>query len=817
MSMLGKGGIDGRGKNGTKGRRRSTWFILSILAIEVVSLSALVWNSVRIITTSHAQLIESSAVQVNDLLSHSVARGLAADDPALVQDALNLLHNNDNLVYVTVLDRSGRVVGALGNPPERFREDPGVRESGGDGVYDTASPIRLYGQRLGTLHTGHSLERGRAFTAQTRLQNTVIAGIEIVLTILATLLLGLFFTRNLRRLEEGALALSKGDYGYRIPVSGQDEFAHVAKSFNQMAENLTTAQAELEEKNRALERQARHFRTLLDGVEAVVVEGDPTTRQLTYVSQEAGNLLGHPVAEWFRPGFWLDHIHPEDQEAFLAELSGHQGEPGSFTHDFRMLHHDGHAIWVRAINAVDRDEDGALILRGLLLDVTEEKRSAERIIYLADHDPLTDLFNRGRFQEELERNVTYAQSYGHEGALLVLGLDRFKYINDTLGHGTGDYYLRRVASALNSLVGDVDILGRLGGDEFAVIRPLATAEEIRELAERIRARLARPLLESEQYTSAITASMGVVFFPRHGVHADDLLAKADAALGTAKEEGRDRLHVYHEGDEAIGRMRAKIKWEDRIRRALREDRFLFHYQPIIRLDSRIVSHYEVLLRMEAEGGELVGPGAFLDTAERFGMIGEIDRWVLENAIRVQGESRRVGRPVTLAVNLSGRHLGRADILELMNTAIESHGADPRALIFEVTETAAVENISHARQFIHSLQERGCRVALDDFGVGLSSFHYLKNLPVDMVKIDGSFVRALDRDDFDRRFVRAMSDLAESLGIESVGEFVESQRIADLLRELGVDMGQGFHLGPPTSGFLGDSRQHPNAGKGGWEE
>ncbi|HKJ89169.1 MAG TPA: EAL domain-containing protein, partial [Gammaproteobacteria bacterium] len=209
---------------------------------------------------------------------------------------------------------------------------------------------------------------------------------------------------------------------------------------------------------------------------------------------------------------------------------------------------------------------------------------------------------------------------------------------------------------------------------------------------------------------------------------------------------------------------------------------------------------------ETEDGALVGPGTFLDTAERFGMIEEIDRWVLENAIRVQGESRRVGRPVKLAINLSGQHLGRPEMLELVNQAIEAHEADPQALIIEVTETAAVENIASARSFIHALRERGCRVALDDFGVGQSSFHYLKNLPVDMVKIDGSFVRALDQDEFDRRFVRAMGELAASLGIESVGEFVEGPRTAELLRELGIAMGQGFYFGKPAPGFLEESVQ-----------
>ncbi|HKJ71109.1 MAG TPA: GGDEF and EAL domain-containing protein, partial [Gammaproteobacteria bacterium] len=493
--------------------------------------------------------------------------------------------------------------------------------------------------------------------------------------------------------------------------------------------------------------------------------------------------------------------HPADQEAFRETMVANTRQPGSFTHDYRMLHRDGQPVWVRAIHSVDPAEEGGLVLRGLLLDVTEEKLSEERIVYLADHDPLTGLFNRRRFQEELERQVAYARGYRHQGALIVLGLDQFKYINDTLGHRTGDHYLHSVASALTGSLSEVDVAGRLGGDEFGIIRPKADMDQVQAIVADLQERLTDPQLTGGVAPTPVTASAGIVFFPEEGEAADDLLAKADVALHTAKEEGASRTHLFRGGDEALGRMQAKIHWEDRIRRALREDRFVLHFQPIFRLADGAVSHYEVLLRMIGDDGELIGPGAFLDTAEGFGLIRDIDHWVVTHAVHVQGRSRREGRPVRLAINLSGRHIGRREVLEWVTGALEESGADPEALLFEITETAAVENIAQAREFIESLRSRGCGVALDDFGVGLSSFHYLKNLPVDMIKIDGSFVRTLDRDAYDRTFVRAMSELAANLGITSVAEFVENEAIAQILRELGVDLGQGFYLARPGPDFL----------------
>jgi EAL domain-containing protein (putative c-di-GMP-specific phosphodiesterase class I) len=313
--------------------------------------------------------------------------------------------------------------------------------------------------------------------------------------------------------------------------------------------------------------------------------------------------------------------------------------------------------------------------------------------------------------------------------------------------------------------------------------------------------LSQEMIECENKLIHISASIGIAFFPTQGYIASDLLAKADAAMYTAKNKGRSQYHIFSEDDDELWNMQAKIHWEERIRWALEHNRLVLHFQPVADLYTQDITHYEVLLRMRGRDDELISPPAFIDTAERFGLIRDIDRWVLRNAIKEQARRRDEGEVVTLAVNISGRHFGNSELMLLVKESMENYKTDPRNLIFEVTETAAVENLSQAREFIDSLRSLGCRFALDDFGIGFSSFHYLRNLPVDFVKIDGSFVRNLHHNAEDKIFVKAMVDLATGLGITCIAEFVENGEIVAVLKELGVELGQGYHIARPHADTL----------------
>ncbi len=581
-----------------------------------------------------------------------------------------------------------------------------------------------------------------------------------------------------------------------------DEIGAVANAFNRLADHLKQTRRVLRDEHAALVREKQRMETLLNSIKAVIMEADPATMQFRFVSREAETLLGYPVEEWYRDDFWRKRLHPDDYEWVIHTLQEQIRMPGEYSLDYRLQHRSGDYVWVRSLYTIESRGDHS-VARGLFIDISEQKETEERIVFLANHDPLTNLYNRRRFQEQLERQIAYARRFKIRSALLFIDLDQFKFINDTLGHQAGDQCLIAVARVFRNALREIDILGRMGGDEFGIILPNVDADGAVHVAQNLIARIEAEVRVPTDTQIRISASIGIALFPEQGVTPAELLAKADAAMYTTKRQGRSRVHVYQPDDQELLNMKAKVHWENRINQALQHDRFVLHYQPIVSLPDQHIAHYEVLLRLQEEDGELIFPGAFLDTAERFGLIRDVDRWVIRNAIAEQARSIAAGHPVTLAINLSGRHFGDPDFVTLVRESLDASQADPRHLIFEVTETAAVENITDAYRFIENLRELGCRFALDDFGVGYSSFHYLKNLPVDMIKIDGSFIRHLHQNRADEAIVRAITDLARGMDIQTVAEFVESPPILDKLTELGVDYAQGYHIGMPAPHFLHD--------------
>lgn len=779
--------------------------ILSVVAVQAIMLVLLVANSVRLINTSHASILEQYIDETSQLLTVSLQPGLISHDVALLKDVLSLLEEKHNLVYVTVYDHSGQLLASLGSEPEKYpttqsQHDKTFSDALDDGVFDTKREISLYGQKLGVLHLGYSVEQIKQYSEQATRQNTILAITGLILLILVSVFLGIALTRNLHTLGEGARALEKGQLEYRIKLDSNDEISDVAASFNKLALHLQKTQDSLQEERTALEKETKKLETLLNGVNAVLLEVNPKTNDFIYVSDGAYELLGYPVEEWLQAGFWIKHIHMDEHDWVIKTIMQHNQQPGDYTLDYRMLNIHGEYIWVRSIHSIDIDENGETRSRGIMLDITEQKKAEERIVYLAERDALTGLYNRRRFLEELENRIAYAKRFNQQGALLFIDLDEFKYINDTLGHQSGDDCLLTISRCLDSAVREIDILARLGGDEFAVLLPRADEESALKVARHLLNVLESEVVLPVELSMRISASIGITLFPEQGVTPSELLARADAAMYTAKHNGRNQVHMYQEHDTELVNMQNRVHWEDRIHRALKENHFVLHYQPVIELNSGKVVHYEALLRMN-DNGELIFPSAFLDTAERFNLIQEIDKWVLRKGIEAQANSKKQGNPISIAMNLSGRHFGNQDVMHLVKDTIKKYKADPASIIFEVTETAAVENFNQARSFIESLRGLGCRFALDDFGMGYSSFHYLKNLPVDMIKIDGSFVRNLHLNEFDRIIVKAMSDLANGMDITTVAEFVENQEICVLLEKLGVDYGQGYHLGMPDAQFV----------------
>jgi diguanylate cyclase (GGDEF)-like protein len=424
----------------------------------------------------------------------------------------------------------------------------------------------------------------------------------------------------------------------------------------------------------------------------------------------------------------------------------------------------------------------------------------EKLRHMVDHDPLTGLYNRRAYERILGEHIARGERYGHEGAVLMLDLDEFKQVNDTLGHSAGDELIVRVGRALARRLRSTDTVARLGGDEFAILLPRGGREQAEQVAcallQTIRAE--RSARGRKGRARPISASIGVApLIGASAVSAEGALINADLAMYDAKEGGRDRYEVYGSSRTGKAGIEHRLEWVERIRTALEEDGFTLYAQPVVEAAGGETMQLELLIRMLDPGGEPIAPASFLPIAERFGLIGEIDRWVVTQAIRILSEQARFGRRPKVEVNLSGHSLGDPELAVHIDRELRGSDVDPTQLVFEVTETAAIGNIEAAQHFAVRLAELGCRFALDDFGAGFGSFYYLKHLPFDFIKIDGEFVRNLVEDETNRLVISAVVDLARGLGKRTIAEFVGDEATALALRELGVDYLQGFYLGRPA--------------------
>ncbi|MEO5655309.1 MAG: EAL domain-containing protein [Nitrosospira sp.] len=453
-----------------------------------------------------------------------------------------------------------------------------------------------------------------------------------------------------------------------------------------------------------------------------------------------------------------------------------------------------HILWLHSRLTRHTENDPAMLSVGL--DMTEHKRTESRLAWLADHDPLTNLYNRRRFQEELEQMLNLAARYGHSGALLFFDLDQFKYINDTSGHQAGDALLKMIAHMLHGSVRSVDILGRLGGDEFAVILPQTTAEGAIEVAKNALACLNQGKITINGRSHKASASVGIAVFPEHGNNVHDLLAAADLAMYQAKEAGRGGWHLFSNEEKTRERMHTLVYWKEKIEYALLHERFLFYFQPIMHIADKTVDHYEVLLRMLDDNGTVLAPQYFIPAAEQTGLIHAIDHMVLRKSIAQAAEIQHNGLRVRFSINLSAHAFHDPELLSILTEAFTQYDADPSNFMFEITETAALEDLSAARDLMETIRKLGCSFTLDDFGVGFSSFYYIRQLPIDVVKIDGSFIRNLANSPDDQILVKALCDVARGFGKKTTAEFVENAATLSLLEKMQIDYAQGFFIGAP---------------------
>jgi diguanylate cyclase (GGDEF)-like protein/PAS domain S-box-containing protein len=432
-------------------------------------------------------------------------------------------------------------------------------------------------------------------------------------------------------------------------------------------------------------------------------------------------------------------------------------------------------------------------------DITEARALSQQLRFQASHDALTGLVNRREFENRLERAAQSAESGRSEHAVCYLDLDQFKIINDTSGHVAGDELLKRLGRVLAQQMRTQDTLARLGGDEFGVLLENCSLHVAERVANTLRRTIEDFRFVWEKQIFSIGVSIGVVPIQGPGQTVSSILSAADAACDAAKDHGRNRIHMYHEGDVELARRHGEMRWVTRIQTALEENRFELARQPIVPLiaSAGADSHYELLVRMRDEDGDIVLPDAFLPAAERYNLSIKLDRWVVREAFRLLTQNQaHLDQLFLCSINLSGVSLADEDFLIFVTTEFASTGLPPGKICFEITETAAIANLSGAMRFIEVLRRIGCRFALDDFGSGLSSFAYLKSLPVDFLKIDGVFVKDIVENPIDRELVRSINQIGHVMGKRTIAEFVESREILAALKEIGVDYAQGFELGKP---------------------
>jgi diguanylate cyclase (GGDEF)-like protein/PAS domain S-box-containing protein len=547
------------------------------------------------------------------------------------------------------------------------------------------------------------------------------------------------------------------------------------------------------------EAAARSARDLLSYVvqstgDAVMTKSHDGT--ITSWNRAAAQLYGYSADEAIgQPIALIEPTHRagEQQKILQTLLSGESID----NFETEGVRKDGSVITVSLTVSPVTDANGRIVSTAIIArDTTERVRYEERLRHMADHDQLTGLFNRRRFDEQLKRELARAGRYAAHSAVLSIDIDNFKGINDSAGHAAGDAILVQVARVLGNRFRSTDVVARLGGDEFAVLLSAVGVDEARAAAEDLLAEIRNSPATYGGRPFRISASIGVTAFESDDATAGEVLVNADLAMYAAKTGGRDRVVVYTAPEARKARAMAKLTWSQRIQDALDRDRFVLHLQPILELATGQIKHGELLLRMKGERGKLIAPGAFLPAAERFGLIHAIDRWVVARAIQLVGQS--MGAMPQVGINLSGESVvGDPELLRMIERELERSSVDPSKLIFEVTETAAIANMPEATEFARGLTDLGCSLALDDFGTGFGSFYYLKHLPVSYVKLDGEFIQNLPRSEVDEHMVKAIVGVSQALGIKTVAESVADAETIGLLQKHQVDYAQGYFVGKPV--------------------
>jgi diguanylate cyclase (GGDEF)-like protein/PAS domain S-box-containing protein len=610
-----------------------------------------------------------------------------------------------------------------------------------------------------------------------------------------------------------------------FPIRGGDEIVGVVElqsaqheppdeDLVELLESAGALIAQTLQRDRALSllREADvRYRALVEQIPAIVyVDVVDESMSTSYVSPQITTLLGVTPEEYIAdPDCWYKHLHPEDKERALAEYLRGRDAGESFTFEYRLVADDGEVVWFRDSAAVISNEDGTpSFVHGVMLDITERKKAEEQVAFLAYHDKLTGLPNRAMFEELLDLAMARARRHELSVAVVYADLDNFKLVNDSLGHEAGDELLRQLADRLREATRETDLVARQGGDEFLllladlerdVVGPAADPTDgamlvAETVANRIHDSLQRPFVLNgvECYASA---SLGISLFPQDTTDLRGVLKNADTAMYQSKTMGPGGYVLYSED---TGDPMSRLSFSTRLRNAVESRNWVLHYQPVVDLARGDMVGVEALLRWQDPNGGLIPPGEFIPLAEEMGLIEVIGDWVIEELCRQDAEWRNDGLSLEMSFNLSPRQLWQPEVVEKVMRPVEAFAADPSNMVLEITESTAMTDPERTQRLLWEFHAKGFRVALDDFGTGYSSLSRLKHLPVDILKIDRSFVRDVAVDSEAGSMVRAIIQLADGLGMTPLAEGVETEQEWRFLSDHGCRLGQGYHFSRPVA-------------------
>ena len=599
--------------------------------------------------------------------------------------------------------------------------------------------------------------------------------------------------------KQGVLVALRTEGGHRrYPRDLIDQIASSGGTDYKMSHELALAKRTLAEKRRIIQllvESEGRYRDLVETSHDLIWTTD-AQGAFTYLNNASQDIFGLPPKDLLGRCFFdfeVDVAHVANRR-FLSLLRRH-GEVKNYVTHLRSKTGEDRWIGINARVTLNEAEEVRGI-RGTARDITDEHQALMRIEHMALHDTLTDLPNRHALQRSLER----ALESGTPGALLFLDIDHFKYVNDNFGHRTGDQIVIGIGSVLREVVhGENSELYRIGGDEFAIHLPHMLRKEVVNLAERALAAIRNYRLQVTEgnIISNISASIGIGIYPFHGDTLPTLLSNVDISMYQAKDLGRNRYALFDQDSGALRSTHKRIQWARKLRDALDKDQIVLFAQPVVRLSDMCITHHEILLRIRDDNGTYILPGNFMDIAETLGIVQEIDMRVIEKVLAHITQHGLAGTKVRYFVNLSGVSLSSQEWTGRFIALLLESGVQPNQLVFEITETAALSEIDVTLRFIRRLKEIGCRIALDDFGSGFSSFYYLKQFDVDYLKIDGSFIRDLASDNGSRLFVKALSDVAQGLKKQVIAEWVEDATALALLMKMGIQYGQGYLFQRPS--------------------